>query len=269
MSQQNLDGSFNDKHPVLHKKAMGGVEGSIPLTAYMLIVFHQCRPYFSKLHSSKLNKTISRAEEFVLANYTETLGEKEHSGEPYRQALVAYALSFFDKPQAAKLRQSLTERLADSSTVNQKLNQQYWKGVDWPIETAAYALLAFIAPSKEELTPVDVLNYVSIANWLNKRQKKGAFDNTQDTIVALDALSKYYALYKLKMEDEEDENSKEKGYTLQIDLHFDEQLKKTINFSKTSVDLLQTLAVDDQTQEINIKTTGNGLILNLKIITSY
>ena len=53
-------------------------------------------------------------------------------------------------------------------------------------------------------------------------------------------------------------NRKRNG--LQTDVLFDEQLKRSLSFNHSNADLLQTLPVDSETQEISFKTTGNGLL---------
>ena len=269
------NGHFQEEHPVLHEKAMGGAKGRVPLTAYILTVLNQCRPYLNQIFTSSapeevkmasLNETIQQAETFVLANYQEVSDRSQ----AYRQALVAYALSYSESSEAAALKEKLVQALTSSASHDSKLNQKSWKdSAAWPVETAAYALLALISSGPSEKSyqqQVDVLGHpMSIANWLNAQQMKGAFDNTQDTIVALDALSKFYLINKVNQEFEQEEvvmggrsrNRKRNG--LQTDVLFDEQLKRSLSFNHSNADLLQTLPVDSETQEISFKTTGNGL----------
>lgn len=40
--KQHFDGSWTEKHPPIHETALGGVQGTIPLTAYVLIAYHEC-----------------------------------------------------------------------------------------------------------------------------------------------------------------------------------------------------------------------------------
>lgn len=220
---------------------------------------------------------IDLSERFLLAKYnasTDTPSKKKsgsgNGGLRYRQALVAYALTFSANAEAAKLRRQLTEALAASSTIDAKRNQQHWANVDWPVETAAYALMAFIAPDRSSKKPsdeqqVDILAYLSIVNWLNGQQKRGTFDNTQDTIVALDALSKYYALYSRRDEEVVEvvglggTPKKALHHELQTDVRFDRRLKRSLLFHNANADLLQTLQVDSNTREIDLQTTGTGL----------
>lgn len=218
---------------------------------------------------ASLNETIQQAETFVLANYQEVSDRSQ----AYRQALVAYALSYSESSEAANLKHKLTETLISSGSHDSKLNQKSWKdSAAWPVETAAYALLALITAGppngpKAYQQQVDLLGHpMSIANWLNAQQMRGTFDNTQDTIVALDALSRFYLLNKVNQEFEQEEqvvmggrsrNRKRNG--LQTDVLFDEQLKRSLRFNHSNADLLQTLPVDSETREISFKTTGNGL----------
>ena len=311
--RQQANGAWKEEYPLLHEKALGGAEGAYGLTAYLMIVFHECRPYMNrfaefasggggeqqKTTSSSsstatlnLTRTIEMAERYLVARYTAKIDGKKSSSSSadslrYRQALVAYALTFSASPKAAKLRHELTESLAAGSTIDWRRNQQWWADAQWPVETAAYALMAFIAPDlssdPQAAQPVDILSYLSIVNWLNGQQKRGTFDNTQDTIVALDALAKYYVLYAKRYDaDEVDRTGRGGGgggeggdqqqrkklhHELQTDVSFNHRLKRSLLFHNANADLLQTLQVDSDTREIDLKTTGTGLgKLNLLII---
>ena len=258
-------GSFQEETSVVHEKAMGGNsrKGSISLTAYILLVLRQCRPYLRKHFASNtkldpLDRTVNLTENFVLANYQK---EKEDDrSRAFCQALVAYALSFSSSPKAAKLKAELIAKLSSSSKVFPQLNQQYWPKVAWPVETAAYALLALITPNKGgDSYQKDPLQYMSIANWLNAQQMKGTFESTQDTVVALEALSKFYALYQKEEIAGQNSKSKQDSPTLQTDILFNKRLRRSLRFNVSNADLLQTVPVDRQTQEIDFETTGNGL----------
>src|SRR5699024_6625986 len=90
------------------------------------------------------------------------------------------------------------------------------------------------------------------------QQKNGTFDNTQDTIVALEALSKYYGLYK---------ETEDNRIQLHTNVTFNSRLRRSLVFNSHNADVLQTINVDRNTSKIGFNTTGNGLgKLNLLII---
>lgn len=260
-SKQRMEGSWQEEYTILHEKALGGVQGTVPLTAYLIISLSECRQHIGKMNSSEysnlqvpLEETVQKATQYVIRQFA--LQDKKRKDLFYSQALIAYALTFGEQEEARQLRKRLTDLLSAASTIDRKKSYQFWKG-DYSIETASYALMAFLG--NQQKVP-DILNYIQIVNWLSAQEKKGTFDNTQDTIVALEALSKYYALYKEK-------EANINLHNLYTNVTFDTRLKRSLRFDSANADILQTIKVDENTSKIGFETTGNGLgKVNLLII---
>ncbi|KAJ1068641.1 hypothetical protein K5549_011594 [Capra hircus] len=208
LSQQRDDGSFHDPFPVMDRSMQGGLVGSdetVALTAFVVIALHHGLVVFPDKTSEQLRRvenSISRANTF--------LGAKANSGilGAHASAITAYALSLTEAPE--DLRSVAHNNLmALAQDISDKL---YWGSVTtspsnvlsptlaphspadpvpqapalW-IETTAYGLLHLLLwEGKAELAD-------QAASWLTRQSSfQGGFRSTQDTVMALDALSAYW-----------------------------------------------------------------------------
>lgn len=184
-SHQNLDGSFEDVGFVIHSELLGGITGRDALTAYASIAM--------------LEAGYPASADRGIAYLEGRLGEIE---EPYALALVTYALELADSPRASEAYDKL---MAAAEEDDEGL---HWSGggpaplpVDgrevspFPgqmsgstdIEATGYAALALIQHG-------DPVNAGRAAKWLvGHRNSLGGFGSTQDTVVALQALTRYAA----------------------------------------------------------------------------
>ena len=110
----------------------------------------------------------------------------EGINDSYTMALVTYALAKCESDRSEEAVQRLL------SMAKEDEDGLYWTGDGEygvsrtvSVETTAYALLALNEHG-------DVMNASKAARWLiSKRNAKGGFGSTQDTVVALEALTKY------------------------------------------------------------------------------
>ncbi|XP_022103653.1 complement C3-like [Acanthaster planci] len=178
-------GFFRELYEVNKRGLGGGVHDGTPLTAFILLSFLECEcDTFNKIN--------------IVRGATDFL-EDELPGltRPYAIAITAYALALADSDRA----QDAIETLKGIATYD--ADSRYWAADDssfgagrkpyWyvgrpkaiEVETTSYALLAL-------LTVGDIPYTHAIVNWLtNQENYDGGFASTQDTVVALHALSVY------------------------------------------------------------------------------
>ncbi|XP_062904334.1 complement C4-like [Mobula hypostoma] len=196
---QEVTGQFKDPQPVYHREMQGGVGGveyKISLTAFITIALVRSLPSFPDNMEEKqeVEDSINKAVRYLF-------GKVESIQRPYALAITSYALTLFD-PTSSEARMAF-EKLKGLETYDKETDTRYWK-VDpkvliaketrlnqvpqapaIEVETSAYALLTAVLMKE--------LNYASaIVKWLTEqRNYGGGFRSTQDTTVALEALSEY------------------------------------------------------------------------------
>uniref|UniRef100_A0A8B9YRJ7 C4a anaphylatoxin n=1 Tax=Bos mutus grunniens TaxID=30521 RepID=A0A8B9YRJ7_BOSMU len=209
LSQQRDNGSFHDPCPVIHREMQGGLVGSdetVALTAFVVIALHHGLAVLPDKNSEQLRRvenSISRANTF--------LGAKATSGllGSHASAITAYALSLTEAPEDLR-RVAHNNLMAMAKDIGGE--GLYWGSVTtspsnvlsptpaphspadpipqapaMSIETTAYGLLHLLLwEGKAELAD-------QAASWLTRQGSfQGGFRSTQDTVVALDALSAYW-----------------------------------------------------------------------------
>jgi CD109 antigen len=183
--QQRPDGSFEAVGFVHHEDMMGGVHGKMALTAYVAIALLEAG------ETSASAKAIDYLE-----------GELASIDDPYTMAIVAYALELAQSPsrdQAHDQLMAMAEEdddglhwggegpipLQEQPEPMPFREQQI--GQSTAIEATGYATLALNAHG-------DRLNASRAARWLvTRRNAYGGFGSTQDTVVALQALTEHAA----------------------------------------------------------------------------
>ncbi|XP_023212124.1 C3 and PZP-like alpha-2-macroglobulin domain-containing protein 8 [Centruroides sculpturatus] len=230
ISHQKDDGAFEDAHPVYHYDMTGGVSGRIPMTAFVLIALQEC----SSCESEELNVARLKAELFLEISLP-TIND------PYIMAVVAYALS----QSSSDLKHEANEKLKQMSIFDEDLNQRHWKENtrSHSIEVAAYALLTQLALN-------DLSYSLPIVNWLNtQRLVGGSFPSTQDTVIALQALSQY------SMQSQ----SPDLSLMCNVTSSNDRNLAKTLEFKNDNALVLQQFEVNKVGGTLFFRTAGNGV----------
>ncbi|XP_067138118.1 complement C3-like, partial [Centruroides vittatus] len=230
ISHQKDDGAFEDAHPVYHYDMTGGVNGRIPMTAFVFIALQEC----SSCESEELNVARLKAELFLEISLP-TIND------PYIMAVVAYALS----QSSSELKHEANEKLKQMSIFDEDLNQRHWKENtrSHSIEVAAYALLTQLALN-------DLSYSLPIVNWLNtQRLVGGSFPSTQDTVIALQALSQY------SMQSQNPDLS----LICNVTSSNDRDLTKTLEFKNDNALVLQQFEVNKVGGTLFFRTAGNGV----------
>jgi len=187
--QQKPDGSFEPVGFVHHQEMMGGLNGKTALTAYMAVALREAGDQAASARSIQ---------------YLE--GVLDSTDDAYGLALTTYALELAKSPKAADAHKKLMAIAKEDD------GGLYWgdevgfvpaepaapgmpgilpipprKNPSATIETTGYALLALVEHG-------DPVNASRAARWLvSKRNAYGGFGSTQDTVVALQALTRYAA----------------------------------------------------------------------------
>lgn len=232
MTQQQHDGSFKDAYHLHHKELLGGVDGPVPLSAYVLLTLQECIK--DGVRVEDLGVSTARATNFVENNL-------ESGSPPYTLALGAYALALSDSPN--KL--TALEWLRNVAVHDRVAGTRHVPSTTLPltIQGTAYALMAFLS-EKESRDYVD--GYV---RWLNdKMQPTGALSSTQDTVVALQALAKYATVSK-------DDNI---DLTCQVTLNKPKEFKEIVRIKRDNAHQLTRIPIPSDGDKIFVDVTGSG-----------
>ncbi|NWJ00786.1 CO4 protein, partial [Crypturellus undulatus] len=179
LENQQADNSFHDPHPVLERNMQGGIktaEEDLALTAFVIIALQQSLPLYNE--PSAAMDVIRKSVAYMKSHLSKNLNF-------YSTAITAYALTLVQSHSEEA--QWATEKLRGCSSFDEEKQQRYWgNGRDTiSVEATAYALLQTLL-----LRDIDYAR--PIATWLTERRNYGGgFCSTQDTVVALEALSAY------------------------------------------------------------------------------
>ncbi|XP_008311826.1 CD109 antigen-like [Cynoglossus semilaevis] len=173
--QQAADGSFLEPGRVIHTELQGGLGGSTALTAYVLIAL---------LEVNETSNTYHTQASAALMFLEERLSESSISS-TYVLSLVAYALSLAQSPNAHMAVNELIGRasITDGVPLWSPLSPREPRSAD--IEMVSYLLLSLYRLER-------ISEGVAIMKWLSQQRNSfGGYGSTQDTVVALQALSTF------------------------------------------------------------------------------
>ncbi|XP_060686683.1 CD109 antigen [Hemiscyllium ocellatum] len=183
LTHLNKNGEFQEPGRVIHTELQGGQNGSVSLTAYILAALLEDQSSMSKILgqvSGAVRYLETKLQDGIRSNYT--------------LSLVTYALTLANSNYATQALNELNQR-ADKqdggrfwlSPVNTPSSRWSHKPLSSDIEVAAYALLSHLKQDS-------LLDGIPIMHWLSERRNHlGGFSSTQDTVVALQALSQFAA----------------------------------------------------------------------------
>ncbi|XP_071043014.1 A.superbus venom factor 1 [Parasteatoda tepidariorum] len=229
VSQQQPDGSFVENNPVYHIEMTGGVQGSIPMTAFVLIALEECECDIGNLLITKKR---------AVAYLEDHLGEVN---DPLPIAVVAYALTLGE----SALKQAAYDRVVSIANYNEDKNEMHLGSGETAenIEATAYALLNLLLFD-------DLTRGNSIVNWLNtQRLQSGSFKSTQDTVVALQALSEYAMRAQLPSV----------NLVANISSSNDRNFHKVLSFTEQNAHILQDIKVNKIGGMLFVNTGGHGI----------
>ncbi|XP_075838984.1 alpha-1-inhibitor 3-like [Microtus pennsylvanicus] len=194
--QQQDNGCFRSSGSLFNNAMKGGVEDEVTLSAYITIALLE-----SSLKDTR--PVVSKAMTCLEAAW-KTIEQGGNGSFVYTKALLAYAFALAgSQDKRNKILKSLdNEAIKEDNSIHWERPQKPRKSKSYlyepqapsaEVEMNAYVLLTLLtaqpAPSPEDLTLATL-----IVRWLTKQQNShGGFSSTQDTVVALHALSMYGA----------------------------------------------------------------------------
>ncbi|XP_008065500.1 CD109 antigen [Carlito syrichta] len=177
---QKSSGEFWEPGRVIHSELQGGSQSPVTLTAYIVTSLLGYRKY-------QPNMDVQESVNVLESEFSRGISDN------YTLALVTYALSSVGSPGAKEALDVLTRRAEQGEGMQfwvsslSKLSDS-WQPRSLDIEIAAYALLSYLLQFR-------VSEGIPVMRWLSRqRNSLGGFASTQDTIVALKALSEFAAL---------------------------------------------------------------------------
>uniref|UniRef100_A0A8C9GTB7 Alpha-2-macroglobulin n=1 Tax=Piliocolobus tephrosceles TaxID=591936 RepID=A0A8C9GTB7_9PRIM len=191
--RQKADGCFEGSGSLLNNAIKGGVNDELTLSAYITIA----------LLEMPLPATHAVVRSALSCLETAWSSTSEDQGSlVYTKALLAYAFALAgNKVKRRELLESLNrEAVKEEDSIHwqrpgklQEAKTLYSqpRAPSAEVEMTSYVLLTYLtvqpAPSSEDLSVAS-----RIVKWITKQQNpQGGFSSTQDTVVALQALSKY------------------------------------------------------------------------------
>ncbi|XP_069004470.1 alpha-2-macroglobulin-like [Embiotoca jacksoni] len=179
IGKQQQNGCFQLSGKLFHNRMKGGVSDEVTLSAYITAAFLE-------MNVSASNPVLRRS----LSCLKESIG---NFGNTYTTALLAYVFTLAgDMETRAQLLQHL-----DTVAIRQG-SFLYWSqtakepSASLSAEISSYVMMAKLSASP---TAEDLSYTTGIVRWLTGQQNSyGGFSSTQDTVVALQALSLYSTL---------------------------------------------------------------------------
>ncbi|NXA85940.1 A2ML1 protein, partial [Melanocharis versteri] len=182
-------GCFRNVGQLFHTFMKGGVDGEVPLAAYITAAYLEA--------GATPESTVVRR---ALGCIAPAL---PRAASTYTQALLAYTFALAKDSQRTQELLDVLDRKAiradgqihwsQTSSKPRTSTSPWSQPVSVDVELTAYILLALL--SKPNVTESDLTTASGIVAWLTRQQNAyGGFASTQDTVVALQALAKYAAL---------------------------------------------------------------------------
>ncbi|XP_065137345.1 alpha-2-macroglobulin isoform X2 [Paramisgurnus dabryanus] len=178
MRHQQTGGCFESKGKLFNNRMKGGVSDSVTISAYITASLLELN---TSITDPVVSKSLMCLKRFA-----------GHNNNTYTTALLAYTFSLAGE---RSFRDYLLRKLSDIGI--SEGSQLHWSqsgSVDdsgsLSVEISSYVLLAVL--TSDSVTTVELGYANRIVSWLVKQQNAyGGFSSTQDTVVALQALSLY------------------------------------------------------------------------------
>ncbi|XP_042302267.1 CD109 antigen [Sceloporus undulatus] len=175
VSHQKQSGEFQEPGRVLHTELQGGINSSLSLTAYIMAALLEYQ-------TDKYDNNIRKALNFLEFKLSEGISDN------HTLALVTYAVSLAKSTDAKRALDILNGRSEQQGDLRFWISpaselSDSWQPRSIDIEAAGYALLSHAKQQR-------LLEGIPIMKWLSQqRNHLGGYSSTQDTVVALQALS--------------------------------------------------------------------------------
>ncbi|KAL3201488.1 hypothetical protein MRX96_012533 [Rhipicephalus microplus] len=241
LTQQQQDGSFHDIYRLHHGDLLGGVTGPLPLTAYSLLTLQECTK--DGVEIPHLKESMTKATVFI--------GRDLEQDKPaYETSLAAYALSLGD----SRVKNDALLKLRSILQPGQDGGLHVSAGSEpLSVQATSYALMALLeaGASRNDITP--------LVQWLNLRMNpSGSLRSSQDTVVALQALSKY-AIY-----------ARNSGIdlTCKITRSNDRNFIRTVRIKRDNAQVRNRIEIPEFNDQVFVNVEGSGTA-TMYFATSY
>ncbi|XP_038008957.1 alpha-2-macroglobulin [Motacilla alba alba] len=245
--KQKENGCFQSSGTLLNNAMKGGVDDEATLTAYITIA----------LLEIPLPVTHSMVRNALFCLETAANQKENHV---YTKALLAYAFALAGNREKRKTLLDSLEKEAvrkDGSVHWQRPGKELeadlpfhrYRAPSAEVEMTAYVLLAHLtpqpAPAQEELAFASL-----IAKWISSQQNpNGGFSSTQDTVVALQALSLYGAATYAKS-----------GAASKVALQSGGDFQQDFQVDPSNRLLLQRVPLPQVPGEYSVEVSGEGCV---------
>ncbi|XP_031631360.1 CD109 antigen-like [Contarinia nasturtii] len=232
---QAADGSFPEVGRVYDKAMQGGASKGIALTAYTTIAFLKNKQSKDWKYEEVVNKAISN----IVQNLKDTADQ-------YALAIAVYALQLANHSMKEEALQVLIDKSIAKDQMkwwtNSKPNERASDTID--VEITSYGLLALIEGKRY----VEGLPYF---RWLlNKRNDRGGFTGTQDTVIGLESLAAYSRLISSK------------ANNVELRIHGDNRSEdRILTVNNENGLVLQTIDLPSNTESVQLSASGRGFAL--------
>lgn len=253
ISKQKRNGAWDDPNRLYDRGMKGGVgqaKDDVPLTAFILISMNHALKVYELGSDTELRVAMDKAKSYLE-------GQLDALESPYSLAITAYALSLHDQQSAEAQRpHQKLKNIANCDSEKCFWNAKGGRGESAgkadaeSVETTAYALLS-------ALSLQDKATAKQAANWLTEQRKYGGgFQSTQDTVVALEALSKY----SMQNNDVDDLN-------LRVEMCLADGKKQDLHLTKYNALTAKAVKVRNVGKvSLNVQGTGRG---TLAVVQTY
>ncbi|XP_048247796.1 CD109 antigen-like [Haliotis rufescens] len=252
--QQTSDGSFPEKHALYHKYMQGGVKSAVALAAYVSIALGSVKNL-----EHKTSRSISDAQREVLHYLSGQLNSLDEN-HAHALAISAYALTLAHSSLgdvAMNKLQAISHSEGDVKFWTATKTTSFPKRQPWSrekrfsnpidIETTAYGLLAHVVRG-------ELGEGLKVMKWIvHQRNPNGGFTSTQDTVIALEALSSFHtSLHKATQQSTPHVTSIAATVTAG-------GVTQHITMDDTNKDVLHQLLLPGDSKTVRVSATGSGL----------
>lgn len=250
--KQKSNGCFRSSGSLLNNAIKGGVDDEVTLSAYITIALLEM--------PLPVTHPVVRNALFCLDSAWKSAKEGSQGSHVYTKALLAYAFAL------AGNQERRTEVLTslDKEAVKED-NSIHWTRPQKPrvltedvyqprapsaeVEMTAYVLLTYLT-AQPARTLEDLTHAMSIVKWISKQQNsQGGFSSTQDTVVALHALSRYGAATFTRT-----------GKAAQVTIQSSGTFSTKFQVENSNRLLLQQVSLPEVPGEYSISVTGEGCV---------
>ncbi|XP_056421850.1 CD109 antigen-like isoform X2 [Hyla sarda] len=239
---QKKSGAFWEPGRIIKTQLQGGDYSPVTLTAYIMSALIE---YPGLLNSTQITAAV---------NYLESQ-MNEVTSDNYTLSLMTYALSLVGSNKAKEGLDLLNHRAEQNGDLrfwksNIQRAQGWWQPNSVDIEVASYVLLSHVIQNR-------VSEGVAVMKWLSQqRNHLGGYSSTQDTVVALQAMTSFASKYLVSKP------------ALHISVEGNQMDSPSFRINSENYMMLQSKQIDVG-QDINITAHAEGIgftLLQLHVI---